>query len=42
MYTASAPPTGAEESKMATATSAWTARFLECLASGEETQRKLR
>ena len=42
MYTACAPPTGTDESKIAIATSGWAARFRECLASGDETQWKLR
>jgi hypothetical protein len=40
MYTACAPPTGTDESKIAIATSEWAARFRECFASGDETQWK--
>jgi hypothetical protein len=40
MYTACAPPTGTDESKIAIATSGRASRFRECLASGDETQWK--
>ena len=42
IYTACAPPTGTDESKIAIATSGWAARFRECFASGDDTQWKLR
>jgi hypothetical protein len=42
MYTAFAAPTGTDESKIAIATSGWTAMFRECFVSGEETQWKFR
>src|SRR5918994_1919933 len=42
MYTACAPPTGTDESKIAIATSGRAARYRECFASGDETQWKLR